>query len=64
MRLATVTTAGEHVVPRFLASFRAEYPEAEVSLEIGNRPASWDLLEHREVDLAFGGRPPGSGPAS
>ena len=61
MRLAAVTTAGEHVLPGFLATFRAEYPEAGVSLEVGNRAHVWDLLEHREVDLAFGGRPPGSG---
>jgi DNA-binding transcriptional LysR family regulator len=32
-----------------------------VSLEVGNRARVWDLLEHREVDLAFGGRPPASG---
>lgn len=61
VRLAAVTTAGEHVLPRFLATFRVEYPEAGVSLEVGNRAHVWDLLEHREVDLAFGGRPPGSG---
>ncbi|MGI9032786.1 MAG: LysR substrate-binding domain-containing protein [Acidimicrobiales bacterium] len=61
VRLAAVTTAGEHVLPRSLASFRAQFPEAEVSLEVGNRARVWDLLEHREVDLAFGGRPPGSG---
>ncbi len=61
VRMAAVTTAGEHVLPRFLASFRAEYPDAGVSLEVGNRARVWDLLEHREVDLAIGGRPPGSG---
>lgn len=59
VRLAAVTTAGEHVLPRFLASFRERYPEAEVSLEVGNKVRVWDLLEHREVDLAIGGRPPG-----
>jgi len=61
VRLAAVTTAGEHVLPRFLASFRARYPDAGVSLDVGNRARVWDLLEHREVDLAIGGRPPGSG---
>jgi DNA-binding transcriptional LysR family regulator len=61
VRLAAVTTAGEHVLPRFLAAFRAQYPDAELSLEVGNRTRVWDLLEHREVDLAVGGRPPGSG---
>jgi DNA-binding transcriptional LysR family regulator len=61
VRIAAVTTAGEHVLPRFLASFRARYPEAEISLEVGNRMRVWDLLDHREVDLAIGGRPPGGG---
>ena len=64
MRLAAVTTAGEHVVPRLLASFGAQYPEAEVSLEVGNRARVWDLLEHREVDLAFGGGRRGAGASS
>ncbi|MGI8776537.1 MAG: LysR substrate-binding domain-containing protein, partial [Acidimicrobiales bacterium] len=60
VRLAAVTTAGEHVLPRFLASFRAQYPHAELSLEVGNRTRVWDLLDHREVDLVIGGRPPGN----
>jgi DNA-binding transcriptional LysR family regulator len=59
--LAAVTTAGEHVVPRFLASFRARYPEAGITLEVGNRDRVWDALEHHEADLAVGGRPPGGG---
>ena len=61
VRLAAVTTAGEHVVPRFLASFRARYPEAGVSLEVGNRNRVWDALEAHEADLVVGGRPPGGG---
>ena len=59
VRLAAVTTAGEHVLPRFLASFRARHPHAEISLEVGNRERLWQLLADREVDLAIGGRPPG-----
>jgi DNA-binding transcriptional LysR family regulator len=61
LRLAAVTTAGEHVVPRFLASFRARHPEAGVSLEVGNRNRVWDALEAHEADLVVGGRPPGGG---
>src|SRR4051812_6373737 len=61
VRLAAVTTAGEHVVPRFLASFRARHPEAGVSLEVGNRNRVWDALESHEADLVIGGRPPGGG---
>ncbi|MGH9222794.1 MAG: LysR substrate-binding domain-containing protein [Acidimicrobiales bacterium] len=61
VRLAAVTTAGEHVVPRFLATFRKGYPDAELSLEVGNRDRVWELLMEHEVDLAIGGRPPGGG---
>lgn len=64
VRVAAATTAGEHVLPRYLASFRARYPEAEVSLEAGNRVRVWDVLDNREVDLAIGGRAhgPAAGP--
>ena len=62
IRLAAVTTAGERIVPRLLASFRRRYPEAGVLLEVGNRRRVWDLLAHRHVDLAIGGRPPAGAP--
>lgn len=58
VRLAAVTTAGEHVLPPFLAAFRTRYPEAEVVLEVGNRVRVWELLDYREVDLVIGGRAP------
>ena len=58
LRLAAVTTAGEHIVPAVLATFRDDHPEVEVVLEVGNRNASWDLLANGDVDLAIGGRPP------
>ena len=58
LRLASVTTAGEHLAPPLLASFLADHPEVTVSLEVGNRRRVADLLSHHEVDLAIGGRPP------
>ena len=61
VRLAAVTTAGEHVLPLFLAAFRASWPQAEVALEVGNRSRVWELLGYREVDLVIGGRPPVGG---
>jgi LysR family transcriptional regulator, low CO2-responsive transcriptional regulator len=61
LRLAAVTTAGEHVLPQLLASFRARYPDVEIVLEVGNRTRIRDLLDHHEADLAVGGRPPGAG---
>lgn len=57
LRLASVTTAGEHLAPPLLASFLADRPEVNVSLEVGNRRRVADLLAHHEVDLAIGGRP-------
>lgn len=62
LRLAAVTTAGERIVPRLLASFRQRYPEAGVVLEVGNRRRVWDLLANRQVDLAIGGRAPAGRP--
>lgn len=61
LRVAAVTTAGEHVVPRFLASFRDRHPQAGITLEVGNRDRVWEALETHEADLAVGGRPPGGG---
>ena len=58
LRLASVTTAGEHLAPPLLAAFLAGHPEVTVSLEVGNRRRVADLLAHHEVDLAIGGRPP------
>jgi len=58
LRLAAVTSAGEHLAPALLAAFLARHPRADVSLEVGNRQRVWDLLAHHEADLAIGGRPP------
>ncbi len=57
LRVAAVTTAGEHLLPRYFASFRSRYPEADVRLEVGNRARVWDLLDNHEVDVVIGGRP-------
>ena len=58
LRVAAVTTAGERILPITLRSFRTQFPDAEIGIEVGNRQRVWDLLVHREVDLALGGRPP------
>jgi DNA-binding transcriptional LysR family regulator len=58
VRLAAVTTAGEHVLPELLASFRAEHPGVDLSLEVRPRAALWPLLVHHEVDVVVAGRPP------
>ena len=58
IRLAAVTTAGEHLIPALLASFRAEHPGVTLGLEVGPRGAVWPMLAHNEVDLVVAGRPP------
>ena len=58
VRLAAVTTVGEHVLPSLIRDFRTRHPGVEVSLEVGNRVRVWERLRDREADLAVAGRPP------
>lgn len=58
VRIAAVTTAGEHILPRSLTAFRARYPDAGVTLEVGNRERVWTWMSRREADIALAGRPP------
>lgn len=58
IRLAAVTTAGEHLLPTLLASFRTEHPGIALGLEVGPRGTVWPMLAHHEVDLVVAGRPP------
>jgi DNA-binding transcriptional LysR family regulator len=58
VRLAAVTTAGEHVLPDLLASFRAHHPGVGLHLEVQARDAVWPMLVNHEVDLVVAGRPP------
>jgi DNA-binding transcriptional LysR family regulator len=57
LRLAAVTTAGEHILPAAIASFRSSHPGTEVSVEVANREHVWERLEAHEVDLVVGGGP-------
>jgi LysR family transcriptional regulator, low CO2-responsive transcriptional regulator len=61
LRLGAVNTAGEHLLPPLLASFRTANPGIELGLEVGNRQTVADLLRNHEVDVAVAGRPAGSG---
>jgi DNA-binding transcriptional LysR family regulator len=58
VRIAAVTTAGEHVLPRLLASFRAQHPRIQLSLEVAPRDRVWPMLTHHETDVVVAGRPP------
>jgi len=58
LRVAAVTTAGEQLLPRLLATFRRSRPGIGLLLEVGNRERVWSLVADHEVDLVIGGRPP------
>jgi len=58
VRLAAVTTVGEHVLPALIRDFRARHPRIELRVEVGNRLLVWERLRNREADLAVAGRPP------
>lgn len=60
LRLAAVTTAGEHVLPPLLASFLRRYPDIDLALDVGTRERVWDMLAAHEADLVIAGRPPRS----
>lgn len=61
MRLVSVTTAGEYVLPPILAAFNKRRPDIQISLEVGNRALAIERLRNHEADLAVGGRPPSGG---
>jgi DNA-binding transcriptional LysR family regulator len=58
VRICAATTAAEHILPHLLASFRIAYPRVEIGLDVARRSQLWEMLEHREADLAVAGRPP------
>lgn len=62
VRLAAVTTAGEHVLPDLLVSFRATHPDVDLHLEVRSRDGVWPMLTHHEVDVVVAGRPPAEHP--
>ena len=58
LRLAAVTTAGEHLMPALLAAFRRRHPGIALALEVAPSAQVWDLVSAHEVDLVIAGRPP------
>jgi LysR family transcriptional regulator, low CO2-responsive transcriptional regulator len=61
LRIAAVTTAGEHIAPPLIEAFSARDPEIALSLEVGNRERVFDRVRTRRSDVAIGGRPPSEG---
>lgn len=58
LRLAAVTTAGEHLLPALLAEFRRRHPRVALALETAPSAQVWDLVSAHEVDLVIAGAPP------
>ncbi|MGH4017390.1 MAG: LysR family transcriptional regulator [Pseudonocardiaceae bacterium] len=58
LRLAAVTTAGEHLLPTLLAGFRRRHPRVALVLEVAPSEQVWDLITAHEADLVIAGRPP------
>lgn len=58
VRVAAVTTAGEHVLPALLAAFLSRHPGVDLGLEVATSERVWDLLATHRADLAIAGRPP------
>lgn len=61
LRLAAVTTAGEHIVPPLIEAFAALHPEIKLTLDVGNRARVFERVRLHRSDVAIGGRPPGEG---
>lgn len=63
VRIAAIATAAERLLLPILAGFRKEHPQAEVTVQVGNRADVWDSLRTHDADLVVAGRPPSSAPA-
>jgi LysR family transcriptional regulator, low CO2-responsive transcriptional regulator len=59
LRIAAVTTVGDHLLPGILVRFRHAHPQARIHVDVGNREQVLALLDNHEVDLVLGGRPAG-----
>ena len=62
VRVVTVTTAAERLLPPLLAVFRQQHPDAGVAVQVGNRTMVWEALRDHVADLAIAGRPPAAAP--
>jgi DNA-binding transcriptional LysR family regulator len=61
LRLAAVTTAGEHIVPPLIEAFSTLHPQITLNLDVGNRARVFERVRRHRSDVAIGGRPPGEG---
>jgi len=52
LRIATSTIPGEHVLPKFIAMFKAEHPTVEFEVDLSDSGKSLEKLLAKESDLA------------
>jgi DNA-binding transcriptional LysR family regulator len=59
IRLITVNTAGEYLVPPLIQAYRRLHPGISILLEVANRATVLERLQSRRADVGIGGRPSG-----
>jgi LysR family transcriptional regulator, low CO2-responsive transcriptional regulator len=59
VRIAAVTTAGEHLAPPLLRAFRTLHPDVELTLEVANRERVFRSVIDHAADVGIGGRATG-----
>ena len=59
IRLITVNTAGEYLVPPLIHAYRQLHPGISILLEVANRATVLERLQSRRADIGIGGRPAG-----
>jgi LysR family transcriptional regulator, low CO2-responsive transcriptional regulator len=59
LRIAAVTTAAESFVPEMMRDFSRAHPDAELTLDVGNRAHVIESVLRHGADVAISGRPPG-----
>jgi len=52
LRIATSTIPGEHVLPKFIAKFKAKHPTVEFEVDLSDSGKSLEKLLAKETDLA------------
>jgi DNA-binding transcriptional LysR family regulator len=58
IRLVTVNTVGEYLVPPLIQAYRRLHPGVSILLEVANRATVLERLQSRRADIGIGGRPP------
>jgi len=54
----TMASTANYFAPQLIASFKHEYPNVEINLDVTNRPGLVHAIDHNLTDMAIMGRPP------